>query len=69
MAKVDEHKVKCLLHVILINWNLVKESRSVNKCAKYISIKLTPIIRVMYGQKYRWHNHLTNRKHLRMNTN
>jgi hypothetical protein len=64
MAKIVEHKAKCRLQSIPIDWNLVNESRAGNKCAKYIPIKVTRLIRAMYGQKCREHNHTINRTHL-----
>jgi hypothetical protein len=65
MAKIVEHKAKCRLEAIPIDWNLVNESRVGNKCAKYIPIKAARLIRTMYGQKCREHNHTTTRTHLR----
>jgi hypothetical protein len=65
MAKIVEHKAKCRLEAIPIDWNLVNESRVGNKCAKYIPIKATRLIRAMYGQKCREHNHTMTRTHLR----
>jgi hypothetical protein len=65
MARIVEHKANCRLSAIPIDWNLVNESRAGNKCAKYIPIKTTRLIRAMYGQKCRQHNHTMNRKHLR----
>jgi hypothetical protein len=43
----------------------VNESRVGNKCAKYIPIKATRLIRAMYGQKCREHKHTMTRTHLR----
>jgi hypothetical protein len=65
MAKIVEHKAKCRLEAIPIDWNLVNESRVGNKCAKYIPIKATRLIRAMYGQKCREHKHTMTRTHLR----
>jgi hypothetical protein len=64
MAKIVEHKAKCRLQTIPIDWNLINESRQGNKSAKYIPIKATRLIRAMYGKKCREHNHTINRKHL-----
>jgi hypothetical protein len=65
MAKIVEHKAKCRLEAIPIDWNLVNESRVGNKCAKYIPIKATRLIRAMYDQKCREHQHTMTRTHLR----
>jgi hypothetical protein len=65
MARIVKHKAKCRLEAIPIDWNLVNESRVGNKCAKYIPIKATRLIRAMYGQKCREHNHTMNGRHLR----
>jgi hypothetical protein len=65
MATIVEHKAKCRLEAIPIDWNLANESRVGNKCAKYIPIKTTRLIRTMYGQKCREHTHTTNGRHLR----
>jgi hypothetical protein len=64
MATIVEHKAKCRLSTIPIYWNLINESRVGNKCAKYIPIKETRLIRAMYGQKCREHTHTMNRRHL-----
>jgi hypothetical protein len=60
-----EHKTNCRLESLQIDWNFVNDKRVANNYAKYLPIKVTRLMRAMYGQKCREHNHTMNRQHLR----